>query len=53
MMKYILFLKKYFKYKSTDENLGHNRNNRNLFLDKYFDPLIDSFQYRSEGENLF
>lgn len=53
MMKCILFLKKYFKYKSTDENLGHNRNNRDLFLDKYFDPLVDSFKYRFEDENLF
>lgn len=52
-MKRILFLKKYFKYKSTDENLGHNRNNRNLFLDEYFDPLVDTFKYRFEDENLF
>lgn len=46
-MRCILFLKKYFKYKSTDKNLGHNRNNRD------FDPLVGSFKYRFEDENLF
>lgn len=52
-MRCILFLKKYFKYKSTNKNLGHDRNNRDLFLDKYFDPFVGSFKYRFEDENLF